>query len=300
MKFDENLAAVHAYLCADGYVIKNPPAQKQKYYMIGFRNTNLTLLRDFQERFEKVFKVKPYLIEGQRCRIGSKQIYELLTQEFGSFYSWKWRMPELNEEMSKIWLRAYFDCEGWVTCKSHQNRMIGADCVNEAGIKQIQKALEKLEIKSKLKKRNTRNIFSLAIFGKENIVKFKEQIGFLHPDKKEKLNQVTEDFMNYYWIFPYSELELNKFIRKAIKQKGKIRIDNGILRLISNKKDNVDRLQKELNRLFGIESRVNKRTNGIGTIYYELNINKREEVKKLIKNNLLNELEKEKWLNLKK
>ena len=60
MKLDENLAAVHAYLCADGYVIKNSEAQKQKYYMIGFRNTNLILLKDFQDKFEKVFGVKPY------------------------------------------------------------------------------------------------------------------------------------------------------------------------------------------------------------------------------------------------
>ena len=133
MKFDENLAAVHAYLCADGYVIKNPKTQKQKYYMIGFRNTNLTLLKDFQEKFEKVFGIKPYLIEGERCRIGNKEIYGLLTKEFGSFYSWEWRMPKLNKKLMKIWLRAYFDCEGWVTCKSHQNRMIGADCVNEKG-----------------------------------------------------------------------------------------------------------------------------------------------------------------------
>jgi len=64
MKFDENLAAVHAYLCADGYVVKskNP---KYKYFHIGFRNTNLILLKDFQEKFEKAFGLKPYLIENQ-------------------------------------------------------------------------------------------------------------------------------------------------------------------------------------------------------------------------------------------
>jgi len=28
MRFDENLIIVHAYLCADGYVIKNPETQK--------------------------------------------------------------------------------------------------------------------------------------------------------------------------------------------------------------------------------------------------------------------------------
>lgn len=300
MKFDENLSAVHAYLCADGYVIKNPETQKQKYYHVGFRNTNLTLLKDFQERFEKVFGIKPYLIEGQRCRIGNKEIYELLIKEFGSFYSWEWKMPKLNKELSRIWLRAYFDCEGWVTCKSHQNRMIGADCVNENGIKQIKKSLERLEIKSKVKKRNTRNIFSLCIFGKENLIKFEKKIGFLHPAKKEKLNNVLKDFMDYNWNFPTEKMELINFIEIILNAKAKIKKPEGVIRIISNKENNLLRLQKELNILFGVSSRVNRMTNGIGTVYYELNINKKKEVKYLIDNNLINSEEKEKWLKLKK
>ena len=30
MKFDENLATIHAYLCSDGYLIKNPELKKKK------------------------------------------------------------------------------------------------------------------------------------------------------------------------------------------------------------------------------------------------------------------------------
>ena len=300
MKFDENLAAVHAYLCADGYVIKNPETQKQKYYMIGFRNTNLILLKDFQERFGEVFGIKPYLIEGQRCRIGSKRIYGKLIKEFGSFYSWEWKMPKLNEKLSKIWLRAYFDCEGWVTCKTHQSRMIGADCVNERGIKQIKETLLKLGIKSKLKKRNTRNIFSLAIFGKENLIKFHEKIGFLHPEKVERLKKVLGDFVVYEWKYPQDKRQLISFVKKILKLRGKIKKNNGVLRLISCEEENLIRLQKELNILFKIDCIVNRQVNGIGTIYYELSINKKEEVKKLINNDLLSQEEKEKWLKLQK
>lgn len=54
-------------------------------------------------------------------------------------------------------------------------------------------------------------------------------------------------------------------------------------------------MQKELNRLLGIDSKVNKRINGIGTIYFELNINKQEDVRKLVDNNLLSKEQKEKW-----
>ena len=98
MKFDENLVAIHAYLCADGYVIKNPKFQKQKYYMIGFRNTNLVLLKDFQKRFEKYFGKKTYITNEGRCRIGSKEIYNKLLISFGEFYSWRWKMPILKNK----------------------------------------------------------------------------------------------------------------------------------------------------------------------------------------------------------
>ena len=58
LKFNKDLAAVHAYLCADGYVIRNPKG-KSKYYYIGFRNMNTFLLDDFERRFFNYFKIKP-------------------------------------------------------------------------------------------------------------------------------------------------------------------------------------------------------------------------------------------------
>lgn len=299
MDLDENLAAVHAYLCADGYVIKSKNI-KYCYYHIGFRNTNLTLLTDFQKRFFNYFKIKPYLIEGQRCRIGSKNLYDLLTKEFGSFYSWEWSMPKLNKNLLKVWLRAYFDCEGWVTMKSHQNRMIGLDCVNIKGLKQIQKALETLGIKSKVKKRNTRNIHTIAIFGRENIVRFKENINFLHPDKKEKLVKAINDFVVYDWVFPREKKELKKFIIELMKNRVRFRTSNGVVRIISNLEGNLLTLQKYLKSFYNIESRINKMVNGIGTIYFEMSINKKSEVNKLAKYGLMGDQAKEKWLKSKK
>ena len=300
MKFDENLAAVHAYLCADGYVIKNPPTQKHKYYIMGLRNTNLTLLRDFQDRFEKVFGIKPYLIEGQRCRLGSKEIYEKLTNEFGSFYSWEWRMPKLNENLLKIWLRAYFDCEGWVTCKHHQNRHIGADCVNETGIYQVRDSLKKLGISCKVTKRSKRDIYSLYIYGKENISNFKDKIGFLHPSKKQKLDLIINDFMDYYWKFPTKRNKQKEFVRGLLKKKAVIGKSNGVVRIFSNKEENLIKLRKTLNNLYNLESRIGRRRNGIGTIYFELNVNKQREVKRLISHNLLSNRERLKWLKSRK
>ena len=230
----------------------------------------------------------------------AKEIYEKLTKEFGSFYSWKWRMPKLNDILLKIWLRSFFDCEAWVFCKTHQNRMIGLDCVNIHGLKQIKEALEKLNIKCKIKKRTNRNIYSLSIYRNDNLIKFKEKIGFLHPSKKEKLDLVLQDFVTYYWNFPKDNSNLKTFIKNVMLEKAKIKNGYWIIRLISNKEINLLNLQKGLDKFFNINSLVNKRINGIGTIYYELNINRIEEVRKAIKNNLINNKEKEKWLMLKK
>lgn len=111
MKFNKSLSIIHGYLCSDGYVCTNLPHQKKIYYSIGLRNTNYTLLKDFQNHFFKVFKVKPKLIRGQRCRIYSKEIYYKL-MENGPYHSNNWSFPVLSKENSRHWLRTFFDCEG--------------------------------------------------------------------------------------------------------------------------------------------------------------------------------------------
>lgn len=300
MQFDDNLAAIHAYLCADGYVIKNPPSQTSKYYHIGFRNTNLLLLKDFQERFNSYFGIKPYLIEGQRCRIGSKKLYELLTKEFGSFYSWHWSMPQMNEGLVRTWLRAFFDCDGWAFCKTHQNRVIGLDCVNIKGLRQIERELFNLGIASRIKKRNGRNIYSLSIYGKDNIRRFREKIGFLHPEKKNRLDNTISDYVDYSWSFPSDEKEQRIFIVELMKRKAKLKKNNGIIRLISKEESNLAMLKSILKETYSVESKINKNVNGLGTIYYQLSINKKSEINKLISFNLLNEECKTQWLKLRK
>jgi hypothetical protein len=272
MKIGENLASIHAYLCADGYVIKNSENQKKKFYIIGFRNANLTLLKDFQKKFKKYFGKNPKLIEGERCYLNSKEIYQKLNKRFGSFYSREWTMPGLNNKLSCVWLRAFFDCEGWVFCKSHQNRNIGLDSVNERGLNQVIESLKKLGIKTTKRFNAKKNIFRILIYGKENLMKFRKKIDFLHPSKKNKLKKVLEDYMNYYWNFPEEDEKLKRFIKNIIKEKGKKREDRKIVRIISNKEKNLSKLKKGLKELFGIKSKIYKMRNGFGTIYYELNI----------------------------
>ena len=281
MEINKDLISIHAYLCADGYVIKsNNP--KYKYFHIGFRNTNLDLLKDFQIKFYRYFKIKPYLIEGQRCRIGSKEIYNSLTEKFGSFYSYEWKMPELNDQLKKIWLRSFFDCEAWVTLEKHQNRNIGLDNVNKKGINQIKNALKEMGINCVLRYREKQNIYRLYIYGKENIILYKSEIGFLHPNKLKKLNDAINDYVDYEWKFPHEEEKLKSFVFNLLKEKIRIK-GSRYIRIFSKEENNLIKLKEGVEKYFGMSSLVNKRVNGLGTIYYELSINKKEEIQKLIK-----------------
>ena len=58
---DTDLAAIHGYLCADGYVITHAPNSKRKYYRLGLRNTELVLLSDFQSKFFRAVVEIPLL-----------------------------------------------------------------------------------------------------------------------------------------------------------------------------------------------------------------------------------------------
>ena len=240
MKFDKNLAAIHAYLCGDGYVIRNPTTQDHKYYHIGLRNTNAVLLKDFQQKFKAVFNVEPRIVEG-RSIIQNKEIYQFLTNDF-SYYSYEWSFPQLSLENTKAWLRAFFDCEGWVENQPAKSRLIGLECCNEQGILQVKDALHKLGINSQLVKKKGRTIWRLTICEKENMKQFQASINFLHPEKKQKLKEAIASYANYEWKIPTTKEELLAFLT----QKGKIRETRNELRVLSLLEKNLKNVQKAL------------------------------------------------------
>jgi len=289
MKFNEDLAAIHSYLCADGYVVKNPPQQKHKYYRIGLRNTNLVLLKDFQKRFKSYFSISPKIYPDERCNIGSKKIYALLTKKY-SFYSREWMLPKLPKQLLKYWLRAFFDCEAWVFLKEKQNRHIGVDSVNHFGLKNIKIALESFGIICKMTKRKNRDISRLEIYGRDNIQMFQDKIGFLHPEKRKKLSDALDSYMCYDWIFPNTQTKLKSFIRNKFRVKKPF-----ILRINSIKKNNLILLSQLLKKVFNIKSKVyGPWINGLGNSYYVLQIHKKSDVLSVLKQDLLNNAEKSK------
>jgi len=149
LKFNKHLAKIHAYLCADGYVIKSDKVRR-KYYYIGFRNYLNLLLDNFDYHFEKYFKIKPRRMNDGRSVVQNKEITLQLLENY-SFYSLNWVMPKMIKKLYTYWLQAYFDCEAWVICKKAKNRMIGIDSINKSGLESIKLYLKKFGIDSKIK-----------------------------------------------------------------------------------------------------------------------------------------------------
>lgn len=271
MKFNKNLASIHGYLCADGYVIQNPKHQKHKYYHIGLRNTNQSLLEDFQQKFEAVFGIKPIITKEGRCKIQNKEIYNFLTKNF-SYYSYEWKLPKLSKQNLRFWLRAFFDCEGWVENQPAKSRLIGADSCNESGLLSVQEALRKFNINSEIKKKTGRTIWRLTICGIEDLKNFYKHIGFLHPHKNQKLNEVINSYKDYFWTIPENLENLIKFIA----EKGKIRNSRNEIRFLSIKKVNLLNFKKALNKHNISSSLFGPWKNNTGSSYYCLIIKNME------------------------
>ena len=276
---NQDLAAIHGYLCSDGYVITNPPTQKHKYYHIGLRNINVTLLEDFQQKFFRVFGIEPIIYRNERCKVQSKKIYlEML--KYGSFYSDKWQLPDLSLDALSKWLRAYFDCDGWAYCEKHQNRHIGLESINKNGILQIKDALQRFGVDSIVKNRVNKGIWKLYIYRRKSLQNFEKHIGFLHPEKAGRLKDILKSYVEYTWKFPEDDT-IKDYITKLMEGRARIQ-KNGIIRVNSIIKINLIKLKKHIRSLFGIESKVyGPRINGYGTKYYELAIQKKSEVSKV-------------------
>ena len=196
-----------------------------------------------------------------------------MTKEF-SFYSYEWKLPKLRKDSLSYWLRAFFDCEGWVENQPAKSRLIGADCCNEAGLLSIQEALKKFEIYSQIKKRSGRIIWRLTICDLNNLKRFEKNIGFLHPQKKQKLIEAIHSYKNYLWNIPENKKELLKFIT----EKGKLRKSRNEIRFMSIRKDNLLNLKKALNK-HDISSNIfGPWKNNTGSLYYCLIIKNYMEV----------------------
>jgi len=296
MKFDSNFAAIHGYLCSDGYV-----SSKDKERSIRFSNTRLELVEDFKNKFEIVFDINRRIFikkvinkkDSYHYNGTKKEIYNYVIK-FGSYYAREWYLPiaYLDKKGLSLWLRAFFDSEGWLQLQGRQTRCISAHSINHKGLLQIQEELKKtFSIPSIVKKKKGRNISVIRIYGKDNLKIFHKEIGFLHKDKNKKLKDIIDSYPIYEWIFPEEEKKLKKFIQKLMNEKITSKLFIGkprYLRLYSNIETNVLKLSELLHNLYNIKSKIYRCVNGKGTVYFELSIQDLNSVKIAFQQDLLN------------
>ncbi len=219
--------------------------------------------------------------------------------KYEPYYTENWEIPIefLDKQGLSLWLRAFFDSEGWLQFRPHQTRTIGVHSLNHKGLLQIRSLLKAVfGIDSIVKKRNGRNISYLGIYGKDDLTKFHKEIGFLHSEKRKKLPKIVNSYVDYTWKFPEGPIKLKNFIEHMLKKKAKPKLCRGkpiYVRFNSIKEDNLKKLSKHLYDLFKIKSKIYRCVNGHGTVYYELNIQEVESVRKMLENNLLNKSMKE-------
>jgi replication factor C small subunit len=182
------------YLAADGSVIiRKENGTNRLHYDIQFYPDHYVLVRLFRKAFKEVY--------GKEVSIRQKRnfFYVRASDKFAAmdlvslakFSSRYWTIPKvLNSKASKkAWLKAYFDCDGYV-CK----RYVQIQSVNKDGLLKIRNLLNEFGIRSKIysyQRRqaswNTNHL--LNIQGRNMMLNFMHEIGFDHPLKYAKLKE---------------------------------------------------------------------------------------------------------------
>lgn len=201
----KNLARCLAKICGDGNI-------GERY--IRYNNTCNVLLEEFKTDMISLFG-NLHFTEGQ---VNSGTAYVILsnkkiTQYFKKFHptfkSFDIYVPSqiMNSKISikKEFLRAYYDDEGCVGLRLYNNtlewkRNITLSSNSFRILEEIKKIFfEDFNICSnKIIRNNCNSIYDLSyvlsITGKENIIKFKKNIGFKHPKKLRWLDLMIKSY----------------------------------------------------------------------------------------------------------
>jgi len=176
-KIDENIAKIYGHLISDGYLYPST-------YRIIYCNTEMDLMNDFVNCFERIFDIKRKILHIPtltktlfRYELYSKVIWEY----FNSFDINQILFTE-NKKIRKAFLQACFDDEGSVSKK------VNTICICQKDKKYVDMIGSQLRYLGILSiPYKCSGIHYLRIFTRDNRL-FKEEIGFIHPKKKEMLD----------------------------------------------------------------------------------------------------------------
>jgi len=185
-------ASIIACLIADGTVARRI-SKNGTHFEIYFYPDDVQLLKKFLFNYKTVYNRNlPFKKMRGYYRVYTKhKIAVLDLLQYTNFSGLAWTLPVklLSSKKSKAeFLRAYFDCEGYVN-----NRVVRVESVNNIGLTEIQKMLlEDFGIESKMyhyrRKQKLWNVnHILSIHKNSERIKFLKEIGFDHSRKKKLL-----------------------------------------------------------------------------------------------------------------
>ncbi|ALV63317.1 DNA replication helicase protein MCM, intein-containing [Thermococcus sp. 2319x1] len=206
---DEKFAYFAGLIAGDGYVSQAGGVS------VRFSNRSSEMRRKFKELAEYLFGIEvKENAQGDgvsAVHFHSKVVAHLL-KKLGVPLSPKSEKvdipPELfaaPKEVLAAYLRGVFDCNGTVVLRNKGSSYIEFDTPSEKLAKKIQLALLRFGVVSHLRKRNRKGYVSeingrrvvskhdrweLRIYG-ENIIHFAREIGFEHPEKKARLEELV-------------------------------------------------------------------------------------------------------------
>ena len=158
-------------------------------YTIEIEQKNREWLQLISKIFEKQFNKKPTISFRDkrkvfRLRIYSKKIFTELKKLREQMVE---KIRNENRENKVSFLRGIFDAEGSV----HKRRFtINLSNKKDEVIELCKDLLSELQIRTGKIEKMKRNVKRLHIYGKDNLQKFQELIGFSHPEKAKRLESL--------------------------------------------------------------------------------------------------------------
>jgi len=193
MALSEKKAGLIGMVTGDGCLYKS---------LISYANKELELVQKFRCLMKEVYGITPSLEKSFSSnaflsRVTRKYVAEDLRKYCESYKAENWRVPKQIFDASKIaqasYLQALFDDDG-----AMGKREIRLISINLEALKQVRALLEgSFGIECQIYQRSDKNCYHLSIYGRENLKKFADNIGFYLKEKLDKLNALLE---KYNWM----------------------------------------------------------------------------------------------------
>ena len=204
---NEDFSEILGHICGDGFISKS---NLKKGISFRYINSELTLIKNFKKLVKQVFgEMEPNIQIRKKGKYTKPNYYLQYPSIISAFVllvfdykpdkdmdvpSFIFNVPK---EAKTSFLKAMFDDEGWVTEK---NKKIQLGLKPIKPLLNIKKLLNEGGIKtSNIYKSNTFNRFEIS--GQDNILLFSKIIGFKHPKKNKRLNNIIKKgwkFKRYY------------------------------------------------------------------------------------------------------